>query len=107
MACLLSHAAKAISAETEPTRFPLARLNIHHGGVVLLCEVFEQDHVVLFVGVVDEHRLGAHTQHLTQTSTEESQPSSKKKGQGARHMTPYISMHVFYIPLGSPPAPTE
>lgn len=33
--------------------------------MVLFCEVFEQDHVVLFVGVVDKHCLGAHTQHLT------------------------------------------
>lgn len=42
--------------------------------MVLLCEVFEQDHVVLFVGVVNKHRLGTHTQHLIYTQ-EESQLS--------------------------------
>ena len=52
-------------AATAPTCFPLACLDIHHRSMVLFCEVFEQDHVVLFVGVVDKHCLGAHTQHLT------------------------------------------
>lgn len=54
-------------ATTAQTGFPLACLNIHHCSVVLFCEVFQQDHVVLFIGVVDEHCLGAHTQHLTGT----------------------------------------
>lgn len=52
------------SVITGLTCFPLARFNVDHSRVVLLREVFQQDHVVLFVGVVDEHRLGSHTQHL-------------------------------------------
>lgn len=71
MSHMLQHTGKAVSsAAAESTCFPLARLNIHHCSVVLLCEVFEQDHVVLLVGVVDKHSLGAHTQHLTDTQEE-------------------------------------
>ena len=43
--------------------------------MVLFCEVFEQDHVVLFIGIVDEDCLGANTQHLTDTHTHKSQLS--------------------------------
>lgn len=38
--------------------------------MVLLCKVFEQDHVVLFIGIVDKHCLCAHAQHLTDTQTQ-------------------------------------
>lgn len=51
----------------ERTCFPLARLDVDHNSVVLLREVFKQDHVVLLVGVVNKHRLGAHTQYLKDT----------------------------------------
>lgn len=46
--------------------------------MVLFCEVFEQDHVVLFICVVDKHRLGAHAQHLR--DTEESRLSLESHG---------------------------
>lgn len=36
--------------------------------MVLFCEVFEQDHVVLFIGIVDKHSLRAHAQYLTGTT---------------------------------------
>lgn len=101
--CLLPHSAKAVSAETEPTCFPLACPNIHHGGMVLFCEVLEQDHVVLFVGVVDEHRLGAHTQHLTHTHTQEqkeSQPSSKKKMAREQGTRAHTSACTYFTYLG-------
>ena len=51
------------------TGLPLAGLDVDHGCVVLLREVLEEDHVVLLVGVVHKHRLGAHAQHLGEGET--------------------------------------
>lgn len=68
---------KTVSAASEITYFPLACLNVHHSGLVLFCEVFEQDHVVLFIGVVNKHCLGAHTQHLKRGRGEGTRLSSE------------------------------
>lgn len=43
---------------------PLTSLDIHHSSSVFLSEVFEQNHVVLFIGIIDEDSLSPHTQHL-------------------------------------------
>lgn len=61
--------------------------------MVLFCEVFEQDHVVLFIGVVDKHRLGAHTKHLA--NTEESQQSSES--QGVQCISLHSDMYTTYL----------
>lgn len=67
--------------------------------MVLFCEVFEQYHVVLFIGVVDKYRLGAHTQHLTHREV----TTELRKSESTVYNL--IQWYVFYLPQGSPPAP--
>lgn len=47
----------------------LTSLDVHHSSSVLLSEVFEQNHVVPFVGIIDEHSLSPHAQNLISRET--------------------------------------
>lgn len=86
----------------DPTCFPLACLDVDHNSVVLLCEVLEQDHVVLLVGVVNKHRLGAHTQYLTYTHR-----MKCRVGVAGSRRSHQMTQCMLDVPEESPPALTE
>lgn len=100
-----------MSATTPLTCFPLACFDVHHCSVVLFCEVFEQDHLVPLIGVVNKHRLGAHTQHLTETGeSQRGLESHKAQDWVYAVVQPYTveiptQWCVFHLPQGIPQAP--